>query len=191
MLTSEEIKIFKTIFGPISAVTIDGTKYIYRSLTRKEAIEIGIFSNADISPEAEDQILTLAVLDPKIENADDLDISTVTTLTNAILWHSGLSSLENIQEQLDKARERRTVYSQLTDVILAATDLYTPDELNEMIIPDLMDLFVTCEQVLILRGLLAEEIVIAEETQEPVSEQELLERKLHGALEKAQQEGVL
>jgi hypothetical protein len=194
-VSEQEIRLLKRKFGPIFAVNTPTERYICRSITRVEAAIVGYLDDDELTPEKLESIFRISVLLPE-DAADDesLGLGDMTMVTNVVLEKSGLTDLESLQAQLISAKERRTIYDEIGDIICAAFPLVEPDQLGDITIDRLMELLVHAENVLVVRGLssqgLMSEIDFASKDKAPEGgtvsiEDDDLARQLHEGAQKA------
>lgn len=181
MLSDKDIRELKERHGQIHAITVSGVRYVFRTITRTEAISTGaLLENPPL--DVEDTIVKLAILDPVIEDTGSMDVGTINTLAEAVLEKSALISLEGLNSQLEKAQGRVSVFRQVNQMICAAFPSLDPDYCDKLPIDKLMDLLVDSHEVLEIRGL-ANMGEVGELSFIPIGEQEATTSDANGLTE--------
>lgn len=170
-LTDNEIRALKQEFGPLFAVPVNGVRYICRSITRTEAAIVGYLDDDNLPPEKLEALFRISVLWPEDASDDEtLELGTISAVVAVVLDKSGLTTLESLQAHLVNAKERRTIYDEIGDIICAAFPTLEPNSLNSLTVDVLMDYLVHAENVLIIKGLsnrgLMSEVDFTEKKQE-------------------------
>ena len=191
--SKDEISKLKEVFGPLHKVDIEGTSYILRTLNRKELASLDIFSE-DIDTDKEEEIVKLAIIHPLDIDYDNLSAGVITTLSEIVLDKSGLLGIESLQNALEKAREKRTIFSEIYEMICAAFPTILPGDLDNITLDKLMDLFVIAEGILIKTGIIEQEVKFELEGDDgsPGGQNvDVTAQMLQKALDEAKQEGYI
>lgn len=188
----DEIAKLKEVFGPLHKINIEGTSYILRTLNRKEIASLDIFS--EIDTDKEESIVRLAIIDPIDMDYDNVSAGVISTLAEVVLDKSGLLGIESLQNALEKARNKRTIFTDIYEIICAGFPALLPGDLDNITLDKLMDLFVIAEGILIKQGLLEEEVSFEiEEDEEGPGKPgvDVTAQLLQKALDEAKQEGYI
>jgi len=188
----DEIAKLKEVFGPLHKINIEGTSYILRTLNRKEIASLDIFS--EIDTDKEENIVRLAIIDPIDMDYDNVSAGVISTLAEVVLDKSGLLGIESLQNALEKARNKRTIFTDIYEIICAGFPALLPGDLDNITLDKLMDLFVIAEGILIKQGLLEEEVSFEiEEDEEGPGKPgvDVTAQLLQKALDEAKQEGYI
>ena len=190
--SKDEITKLKEVFGPLHKIEIEGTSYILRTLNRKEIASLDIFS--EIDTDKEESIVRLAIIDPIDMDYDNVSAGVISTLAEVVLDKSGLLGIESLQNALEKARNKRTIFTDIYEIICAGFPALLPGDLDNITLDKLMDLFVIAEGILIKQGLLEEEVSFEiEEDEEGHGKPgvDVTAQLLQKALDEAKQEGYI
>jgi len=192
-ISRQDIDKLKEIFGPLSQLKVDGVSYIFRTLTRRDLALVKIFEEDAITPEKEEAIFKIAVIYPQDIDLDSLPAGVVSSITESVLDKSGVLSIDSLENSLLKARQRRTVFTQIYEMICAAFPSIVPSELDGLTIDKLMDLLVMAEGILMIKDLVQEEISFTSNDGENYEEQDKdsTAARLQNALEQAQEQGYI
>ena len=190
--SKDEIAKLKEVFGPLHKIDIEGTSYILRTLNRREIASLDIFS--EIDTDKEEDIVRLAIIDPIDMDYDNVSAGVISTLAEVVLDKSGLLGIESLQNALEKARNKRTIFTDIYEIICAGFPALLPGDLDNITLDKLMDLFVIAEGILIKQGLLEEEVSFEiEEDEEGPGKPgvDVTAQLLQKALDEAKQEGYI
>jgi hypothetical protein len=190
-LSSSEIKNLKDIFGSIHKINIGGIDYIFRTINRKDAANIKIFEEDTISLEKEEEVLRIALIQPASINYEEIDAGTVSSIVSAILDKSGLSSIDSLATALENARNRKTIFTEIYEIICLGFPSILPGDLETLPINSLMDLFVMAESMLIKQGILEDEIYFDSDDVKASPKRDYTAAMLENALDEAQSKGYL
>lgn len=192
--TKEEIAKLKEVFGPLHKINIEGTSYILRTLNRKEIASLDLFSDDLINAEKEEEIVKLAIIDPLEIDYDNLSAGVITTLSEIVLDKSGLLGIESLNNALEKARSKRTIFTDIYGIICSAFPSLLPGDLDNITLDKLMDLFVIAEGILIREGIIDQEVSFeTDDGEQPGAKPnvDVTAQMLQKALEEAKQEGYI
>lgn len=192
--SKDDIAKLKEVFGPLHKINIEGTSYILRTLNRKEIASLDLFSEDLIDADKEEDIVKLAIVDPLDIDYDNLSAGTITALSEIVLDKSGLLGIESLQIALEKARSKRTIFTDIYEIVCAGFPALLPGDLDNITLDKLMDLFVIAEGILIKQGLIEEEVSFEiEEDEEGPGKPgvDVTAQLLQKALDEAKQEGYI
>jgi hypothetical protein len=125
---------------------------------------------------------------------DNVSAGVISTLAEVVLDKSGLLGIESLQNALEKARNKRTIFTDIYEIICAGFPALLPGDLDNITLDKLMDLFVIAEGILIKQGLLEEEVSFEiEEDEEGPGKPgvDVTAQLLQKALDEAKQEGYI
>lgn len=168
----ELIDKWKSQFGDIFGIELDGTEFVYRALTLNE---INYVSRID-EQDTEDYYVKNALLYPVEFDVDDMRAGDFKILAEAIMSVSGILDVETVKNYLADSRQRITndVISVMKAYVIAAMPTYRDDELDNLTIKQMIEKVVLSEQILTLQqaimGIESDgvkvQIISAEEQQE-------------------------
>lgn len=151
VLTEERIAELKAQYGPIFRTVIDGLEYCFRTLTRTEAVSIGLV-DGEIGPDLEEEVFVAAMVYPTMVDFNDIPAGAPTKVAQEILERSGLAGSKWINEYLNRARSRQTAYHTIAATVCAAFPSIMPAQLDDLSIEALMDLVVQAEEILVIKA---------------------------------------
>lgn len=192
-ITKGDIEKLKEVFGPLSKVNIDGVSFILRTLNRKDLATLKLFDEAEMTPEKEEAVVALSLLWPRDIDFDNMSAGTITSISEVVLDKSGILGIESLQKALDKARNSRTVFNDIYEIICCAFPSVLPGDLDLLTIDRLMEILVMSENILIMQGILEQGIEFNstnDEEDEP-RDSDATAAMLQNALEEAQQQGFI
>jgi hypothetical protein len=174
----EELADYKARYGPLFKTSVDGILFYFRTLTRAEAVLLGLVDGT-IDPETEEQIFLTAMVHPASVDFDTISAGAPSRVSMEILERSGFAGAKWINEYLHRAREKQTAYHAISATICAAFPSVMPGELDELNIEQLMELCVQAEEILAIKAAIAAGTYVNMEFESDAPREDLSNRERH------------
>lgn len=150
-LTPEVISDLKATYGPLFKTDIEGTAYVFRTLTRADAVSLGLV-DGEMTPEMEEEVFVATKVWPKGEvDFDTMRAGTPTAIVEEIMKRSGIYGHEWLNTYLQRSRNNQTAYHTIAATICSALPIL-PGELDTLNIQQLTDLLVQAEEILAIKA---------------------------------------
>lgn len=151
-LSDERVAELKAEYGPIFKTDIEGRPYYFRTLTRREAVELNLIDGY-VEPEIEEAIFQKTLVHPNlIVDFDSIPAGVPSRVAQEVLERSGLAGAKWLNEYLERSRSSVTSYHTIAATICSAFDALLPGQLDDLNITQLMDLLVIAEEILSIRS---------------------------------------
>jgi len=141
----------KKKYGSVFAVNLKGQEIVFRELTFSEFDKITEYKNSESysSTDAEDLIISSAVVYPKDFNLEKLPPGLVSSLAQQIVDFSGFYSAKIAKNILDNKREQAAqVRSLMKAFVLATINTYSPEDLDNMTFSQLAERVALSEKII-------------------------------------------
>jgi hypothetical protein len=147
----EKLYEIKKKYGSVFAVNVKGQDVVFRELTFNEYDKVVEYKNSDdkSSADAEDLIISAAVVYPENFNFEKLPPGLITSLAQEIIDFSGFYSAKLAKSILESKREQaKEVRSLMKAFVLATIPSYTPEQLDEMTFSQLAEKVALSEKII-------------------------------------------
>lgn len=147
----EKLYEIKKKYGSAFAVNVKGQDVVFRELTFNEYDKVVEFKNSEdkSSADAEDLIISAAVVYPENFNFEKLPPGLITSLAQEIIDFSGFYSARLAKSILESKREQaKEVRSLMKAFVLATIPSYTPEQLDEMTFSQLAERVALSEKII-------------------------------------------
>jgi hypothetical protein len=147
----EKLYEIKKKYGSAFAVNVKGQDVVFRELTFNEYDKVVEYKNSDdkSSADAEDLIISAAVVYPENFNFEKLPPGLITSLAQEIIDFSGFYSAKLAKNILESKREQaKEVRSLMKAFVLATIPSYTPEQLDEMTFSQLAEKVALSEKII-------------------------------------------
>lgn len=141
----------KKKYGSVFSVDLKGQEVIFRELTFNEFDKITEYKNSEIaaSTDAEDLIISSAVVYPKNFNFEKLSPGLISSLAQQIIDFSGFYSARIAKQVLENKREHAAqVRSLMKAFVLATISAYSPEDLDDMTFSQLAEKVALSEKII-------------------------------------------
>lgn len=145
--------VLKRQYGAVYAIEHGGQDYYFRELTEAEYHDcwLGLTSSAD----AEDAVVTAAVVYPEDFDIEEESPGLVSVLAQQIVEVSGFGDVLSVRQRLDIAREEVQIARSMIKVfILAAMPSYTMEDLEQLTMTQLSEKLAMAEEIIYLTQLM-------------------------------------
>lgn len=147
----EKLYEIKKKYGSAFAVNVKGQDVVFRELTFDEYDKVVEYKNSESksSADAEDLIISAAVVYPENFNFEKLPPGLITSLAQEIIDFSGFYSAKLAKSILESKREQaKEVRSLMKAFVLATIPSYTPEQLDEMTFSQLAERVALSEKII-------------------------------------------
>lgn len=147
----EKLYEIKKKYGSAFAVNVKGQDVVFRELTFNEYDKVVEYKNSESksSADAEDLIISAAVVYPENFNFEKLPPGLITSLAQEIIDFSGFYSAKLAKNILESKREQaKEVRSLMKAFVLATIPSYTPEQLDEMTFSQLAERVALSEKII-------------------------------------------
>lgn len=194
----------KIKYGNIYSVSdSSGTEYLFRALSLEEiySVETYISKGSKSLVEIENFCLETCVLEPVIDDPDDVMPGTAKQIAEDILRVSGVTDSRYILDSMVEVRDQLSndIILSIKTYIISAMPSYTDTDLDKFSIRQLLEKLVLSEKILQLQSDLAglgseiilqfEQVDAQEEGPEEVAEEEVTKEELLRRIKKDNNEG--
>ena len=141
----------KKKYGSVFAVNLKGQEVLFRELTFNEFDQITEYKNSEnsSSTDAEDLIITSAVVYPENFNFQKLPPGLISSLAQQIIDFSGFYSARLAKQVLESKREHAgQVRSLMKAFVLATIHTYSPEDLDGMTFSQLAERVAISEKII-------------------------------------------
>jgi hypothetical protein len=150
--TEELIAEMKAEYGPLFRTQIEGVPYYFRTLTRRDAVELGL-NDGFLDPDAEEAVFQRTLVHPKkIVDFNELPLGAPAKVVQEVLERSGLAGAKWLNTYISRARASMTAYHTIAATVCAAFPSLLPASLDDLNISELMELVVLAEEVLSIKS---------------------------------------
>lgn len=147
----------KKKYGSVFAVNLKGQEVLFRELTFNEFDQITEYKNSEgaSSTDAEDLIISSAVVYPENFNFEKLPPGLISSLAQQIIDFSGFYSAKLAKQVLENKREQAgQVRSLMKAFVLATIHAYSPEDLDDMTFSQLAEKVAISEKIIeIIQGM--------------------------------------
>lgn len=147
----------KKKYGSVFAVNLKGQEVLFRELTFNEFDRITEYKNSEgaSSTDAEDLIISSAVVYPENFNFQKLPPGLISSLAQQIIDFSGFYSAKLAKQVLENKREQAgQVRSLMKAFVLATIHAYSPEDLDDMTFSQLAEKVAVSEKIIeIIQGM--------------------------------------
>jgi hypothetical protein len=141
----------KKKYGSVFAVNIKGQEVVFRELTFNEYDKVVEYKNSEdkSSVDAEDFIISSAVVYPDKFDINKLPAGTISSLAQEIIDFSGFYSPSLAKQILENKRQNANeVRSLMKAFVLATISSYSPEDLDEMTFSQLAERVALSEKII-------------------------------------------
>lgn len=141
----------KKKYGSVFAVNLKGQEVLFRELTFSEFDKITEYKNSEnyASTDAEDLIISSAVIYPKDFVVDKLPPGLISSLAQQIVDFSGFYSAKIAKNTLEEKRQQAAqVRSLMKAFVLATIHTYSPEDLDNMTFSQLAERVALSEKII-------------------------------------------
>jgi len=141
----------KKKYGSVFAVNLKGQEVLFRELTFNEFDKITEYKNSEgaSSTDAEDLIISSAVVYPEDFNFEKFPPGLISSLAQQIIDFSGFYSAKIAKQVLELKREQAgQVRSLMKAFVLATINTYSPEDLDSMTFSQLAERVAISEKII-------------------------------------------
>jgi len=149
--TPEQIAAWKKEYTNIYSVSFKDKDYVFREITFAEFDDITLVQDAEGSAEAEEHLVTLALLHPAEGSVqfDRMSAGIVSSLASEILEYSGFGSVAFPRKKLNEFRQGTNELRVLMKAfVLATMPSYKEEELDQLTFTNLAKKVVLSEEII-------------------------------------------